>query len=284
MRRVTRVGRTKKHLRQAVSFAERLLGIHAPLGHGEIVLILSYPRSGTTMLGTAFESLGPPIHYYGELIGLTSITPDLGVVLRRQPIFGLRLLRALLRQRRAWRPYGMEAEGLDIRTLLDALASTSGLHVAKVFWNHLSHDALVRALETYRPTVIFLRRNHYDRLVSHLRARQNDAWHGRPYVNDKVTVSEELLQSYAEDYTSWYQSTRMVCDELGLVVFDEAFEELVTEGALRELIVKVCGDRLREARMQAPAPATERQATTTMSTDEELRLRGRYIFPGIDRP
>lgn len=235
------------------------------------------------MLGTAFESLGAPIHYYGELIGLTSLTPDLGIVLRRSPALGIRILRSFAWQKHQWKPYAFEADHLDVRQLLRVFQTTAGLHVAKVFWNHLSDPALEDALATFRPTVIFLRRNHYDRLVSHLRARQNGAWHGRPYVEDEVHVTEEMLQSYASDYTSWYLKTRAMCDKLGLPIFDVAFDDLVAPNALRELIASVCGDIISPSQLELARPATERQATGSPSTDEELHLRRAYAFPGVGR-
>lgn len=235
------------------------------------------------MLGTAFESLGSPVHYYGELIGLTSLTPDLGIVIRRRPTLGIRILRSFASQKRRWKPYAFEADRLDVRRLLEVLTTTSGLHVAKVFWNHLSDEALEDALSTFRPTVIFLRRNHYDRLVSHLRARKNGAWHGRPYAEDDVHVDEDLLQSYANDYSTWYLRTRAMCDELGLRIFDVAFDDLIAPGAVNDLIASVCGDAISRSRLEAARPATERQATRLPSTDEELHLRRTYDFPGVER-
>jgi LPS sulfotransferase NodH len=275
------VERAKRHSRQLVVLLDRLLGIHARPGHGEIVLILSYPRSGTTMLGTAFESLGSPVHYYGELIGLTSLTPDLGIVLRRRPRLALALLRGYRAQRGGWTPYALEADHIDVNELLGTFSQVAGLHVAKVFWNHLSDAALARALEAYRPTIIFLRRNHYDRLVSHLLARQNDAWHGRSYANDKVEVTEQVLQSYADEYSDWYRRSRRLCDELGLHVIDIGFEELVSPGALQELIAKVCGDAVPSARSQAAQPATKRQGAGSTLTSDESALRERFAFPAL---
>lgn len=235
------------------------------------------------MLGTAFESLGSPIFYYGELIGLTSWTPDLGIVLRRHPIFGLRLLRAVRAQRKNWKPYAFEAGRLDLQKLLGTFSSTSGLHVAKVFWDHLSDDTLARALEELRPTVIFLRRNHYDRLVSHLLAIQNNAWHGRTYADSNVEISEGLLRQYADDYFDWYRRTRLLCDELGLRTLDIAYEDLIVPGALQEIIATVCGDRIPRVRVQNALPATQRQATGSTPTTEGLQLRERYTFPALEK-
>jgi hypothetical protein len=236
------------------------------------------------MLGTAFESLGPPIHYYGELIGLSSLTPDFGIFLRRRPALGVRLLRGYAAQRRGWKPYALEGHHVDIHELLDTLSSVSGVHVAKVFWNHLSDADLARALASFRPTIIFLRRNHYDRLVSHLRAVQNGgAWHGQSYAKSEVEVTEELLQSHASDYSDWYRRSRKLCDELGLRIFDIAFEDLVAPGALHDLILETCGDNISRARLQSAQPATKRQAASSTPTSDELALREKYAFPALER-
>ena len=211
-------------------------------GLSRIVVILSYPRSGTTMFGSIIEKFsGRGVKYYGELFGAYSSSREIRNITVEYPLFGLRYLQIFLRQRKSGsqHPFAFEEAGVDINRVFRAMAQTPGIHVVKIFPRHVRWDTLEEVFRTIRPHVVFIRRNHRERYVSLERAKASGKWARQGYGEQTVEINEAELTQFQVATERWYREAKNTVCKLNLDCDDVDYRELLDPMAIRELMSHV---------------------------------------------
>jgi len=208
------------------------------------VLLLSFPRSGTSWIGSVLDNFGPPFIDYGELFGGLSESPGLAIIARHYRGFRFRYLRIFISQRRDWKPLCFEGAGLDPTRVLEIVNQQPGINVIKVFPGHLADDQLATLLKNYVSQVVFLRRNHFDRLVSLKVAQQSGKWQNEKYFGPEISPDRDELKRFTDGYTSWYREKKSLCIEIGIPVLDVAYEDLFSEEKLHALVIALSGGQI----------------------------------------
>ena len=208
------------------------------------VLLLSFPRSGTSWIGSLLENFGAPFINYGELFACLSEAPGLGIIAKNYQGFRIRYLRAFVTQRRGWNSFAFENAGLDPSRVLEITNRQPGTHVIKIFPGHLSQDQLEILIKNYASEVVFLRRNHFDRLASLKTAQQTGNWQNTKFFGSEIALDRDELKRFTEGYTNWYRETKKLCLSIGLPVIDVAYEDLFDERNLHALLEAISGSRI----------------------------------------
>ncbi len=185
------------------------------------------------------ENVGFPFTYYGELFAAISEAPGVGVISANYPGFRWTYIRAFLQQRRQWTMRTFEDLGMSSERILQIMSAHPGVNVVKVFPRHLSDEKIAELLQTFKPHVLFLRRNHHDRFISIERAKQTGEWQNAQYANVDITIDEVQFESFRSGAEAWYRTQKELCLSLGLSVTDVSYEELQDATTLRGLIEKL---------------------------------------------
>ncbi|HUW78398.1 MAG TPA: sulfotransferase domain-containing protein [Candidatus Nanopelagicaceae bacterium] len=198
--------------RSVVNAASGLLGKrgnHVPpsnaVDYGRLVLIASNPRSGTHALGSVVSQDGIGTTYYGEMFGFNVWSKEIRKLERWYPFFGLRYflhfrgqkLRGSLLDKR------FELSSIDPLKVIRAMLATPGSHIAKLFPTHLSDEIVESIFSEFRPRVIYIRRNHLDRLISHKRAVKSGHWINIANGDVEIEITSAELrvnQRWAEEH------------------------------------------------------------------------------------
>lgn len=267
---------TLDSMRRSAQFGGLLLGRTPAMASHEgvapkTVLLVSFPRSGTSWLGSVLENFGAPFTYYGELFACLSEAPGLGIVARHYRGFKLPYLRAFLAQRRQWRLMSFEDFGLSSTRVLRIMSQQPGINVVKVFPRHVADSQLETLLREFAPHVVFLRRNHLDRFTSIERAKQTGTWQNAQYGGLDISIDQSELQRVANEAQAWYREQKALCLSLGLQVSDVAYEELLDEKNLRNLLTTLADGQI--------AIPDSQPLSSSLSKQGGLQDRSEYVFP-----
>jgi LPS sulfotransferase NodH len=235
------------------------------------VLLVSFPRSGTSWLGSVLENFGAPFTYYGELFACLSEAPGLGIIARNYRGFKFRYLRAFIAQRREWRLTSFEDFGLSSTRVLQIMGQQAGINVVKVFPRHVSDSQFETLLREFAPHIVFLRRNHLDRFTSIERAKRTGTWQNAQYREVDIAIDEVELQRVAGEAQAWYREQKALCLSLGLTVTDVAYEDLLDDKNLRTLL-----ETLADGQLSIPA---NQPLSSSLSKQGGLQDHSEYVFP-----
>jgi LPS sulfotransferase NodH len=234
------------------------------------VLVLSFPRSGTSWLGSVMENFGSPFTYYGELFAAISEAPGLGVVSANYPGFRWTYLRAFLKQRAKWSMKTFEDFGMSSSSVLKIMKSQPGVNVVKVFPRHLSDETIAAHLKEFQPHVLFLRRNHRDRFISIERAKHTGEWQNAQYADVDISIDEVVFERFRSGAEAWYREQKQLCISLGLTVSDVSYEELQDPVRLRSL--------LQELTHNTIAIDENHQLSSTLTKQGSTNADAKYQF------
>lgn len=234
------------------------------------VFVISFPRSGTTALGSLLQQPSAQIKYHGEFFALNHWNKTLREISKFYPFFLRRYFVGHLLQKRKWRYYQFEHLKLNPDKALSALAKIPGTHVFKIFPFHIYDQSLEAAIKKYKPDILFLRRNHLDRLVSHKKAMATGVWHGVSTASVEVEIDEKQLNKYMADYQNFYQKMKLCADSISAKVLDVEYETLFNPGNIEMVMEFILADPKKVANLNVK-PRTLKQDASDASQQAFLQ-------------
>lgn len=234
------------------------------------VFVISFPRSGTTALGSILEQPRADLNYLGEFFALNHWNRRVYEVSKFYPFFAIRYLLGFLLQKIKWRPYLFERLNLKPDKALSALSKIPGTHVFKIFPTHIDDHALAAAIKDYRPDILFIRRNHLDRLVSHKKAKATGLWHGVSTDSVELEINEKELREYVTGYETFYQKFIQYAFSNSLKVMDVEYENLFKDTRISAVLSFILGDHEKVKKLYT-IPRTHKQDSSDVSQRTFLR-------------
>lgn len=202
-----------------------------------IIFIVTFPRSGSTALGTLFDSVGEPFHYYGEIFGFNQWPKAIERITSNYPFFSSRYLKKFLQKKTEGTiPYIFETSGLKPEKVLRSVQKSPGIHVFKIMSFHFHPEVLEDLIKEFQPKVLFLRRNHLDRFISTKKAQTTGKWHGYNTDDDVIEIDEKSLAQSIGNSIDFYNSVRQYCRSSKVNWLDFDYSEIFSQSKLREIL------------------------------------------------
>ena len=241
----------------------------------KLVFILSFPRSGTHAIGSLLTNKPLGFHYYGEFFIFNAWNSNIEKFNNYYPFFSLRYALNLKKQRRAWEYDKWEKTSLDARKTLCTIKKLPGTHVIKIFPQHLSDPLLQSLIAEFKPHIIFLRRNHLDRFVSHKKANATGKWHSAPTSDVVVDLKVKEFDRFISNYTSFYKTYAAFAPSVGCKVLDIGFDDLRNPEKVREIQEFAALPGFTEWEKLEKAPTTVKQDKSSKVQDDFLDSIGK---------
>jgi len=240
-----------------------------PSSHTEsrFVFVVSFPRSGTTALGSLLQQPRADVNYYGEFFALNFWNADRS---KFYPFFLPRYILGLLLQKRKWSFYLFERLKLNPEKALSALVDIPGIHVFKIFPTHLYDRTLESLIEKFKPDILFLRRNHLDRLVSHKKAKATGIWHGISTDSVEIEIDEIELNDFISGYENFYQKMNCCAVLNSVKIMDIDYENLFEPPVISAVLNFILADSVKVENLNIK-PRTLKQDSTGASQQAYLR-------------
>ena len=234
------------------------------------VFVLSFPRSGTTALGSLLQQPGANINYYGEFFALNHWNAKQRLLSKFYPFFSIRFLIGHIIQKKKWRYYQFERLRLNPEKVLSVLATVPGTHVFKIFPFHLYDESLKNLIKRFNPEIMFLRRNHLDRLVSHKKAMATGVWHGVSTDSVEVDIDPKQLDKYMKDYQDFYKKMFDCAITHNLNILDVEYETLFEPTNIKKVLNFILADPAKVAALNL-VPRTLKQ--DSIGTSQQAFLK-----------
>jgi hypothetical protein len=265
-------------------FAIKLKTADRP-ANSKLVFVLSFPRSGTHAIGSLLTSKPHGFHYYGEFFIFNAWNSNIEKFNHYYPFFSLRYALNLRKQRKSWSYDRWETTSLDARRTLLAMKKIPGTHIIKIFPQHLSDPLLQSLIEEFKPHIIFLRRNHLDRFVSHKKANATGKWHSAPTSDVVVDLKVEEFDRFISNYTSFYERYAKFAPNVGCKVLDIGFDDLRDPVKVREIQEFAALPGFAKWEELAKAPTTVKQDKSSKVQDDFLASMNKkysdFDFPKV---
>ena len=236
----------------------------------KLVFVMSFPRSGTTALASILTQPGTPFTYHGEFFAFNYWGKGIERITYRYPFFSWRYYLNFHKQKKSWKYYRFEETSLDPVKTIDALMQTPGIHVLKVFPNHLYDESLRAIISKHSPHIVFLRRNHLDRMVSHRKANKSGTWHGVSTDDQTVDIDPADLNDHIERFTSFYSDHLKFATEQGCQILDIGYESIFEPQVTRSVLKFMAWQDSQEVEALSIAPKTLKQDTKHVSQDNYI--------------
>jgi hypothetical protein len=251
----------------------------------KLVFILSFPRSGTHAIGSLLTSKPHGFHYYGEFFIFNAWNSNIEKFNHYYPFFSLRYALNLKKQRRGWKYDRWETTSLDARKTLQSIKKLPGTHIIKIFPQHLSDPLLQSLIEEFKPHIIFLRRNHLDRFVSHKKANATGKWHSAPTSDVVVDLKVKEFDRFITNYTAFYERYAEFAPSVGCKVLDIGFDDLRDPVKVREIQEFAALPGFTKWDELAKAPTTVKQDKSSKVQDDFLASMNKkysdFDFPKV---
>lgn len=233
-----------------------------------LLFIVTLPRSGSTALGSFFESIGPPFHYYGEIFGFNQWPKSIERITSHYPFFSSRYLKGFLQKKQEGTvPDKFDKSGIKAEKVLQSVEKSPGIHIFKIMNYHFQPERLSALIEEFQPKVIFLRRNHLDRFISTKKAQETGKWHGYNTDADLIEVDEKSLIHSIGKNIEFYNAVRQCCLSNEIEWMDLDYSELFSQSTLEKV--------LNFAGVQYPQDDLSSLITTTRQDSKHL---SRQVF------
>lgn len=190
-------------------------------------------------MGSLLEQPGAQVKYYGEFFALNFWNRERS---KFYPFFLIRYLLGLLLQKKRWQFYLFERLKLNPDKALSALMGIPGTHVFKIFPTHLYEQTLESIIEKFKPDILFLRRNHLDRLVSHKKAKATGIWHGISTDSVEIEIDAIELSDFASGYENFYRKMNRCAVSNSLKIMDVEYENLFEPPIISAVLSFILGD------------------------------------------
>ena len=239
----------------------------------KLVFVLSFPRSGTTALASIFTQPGTGLDYHGEFFAFNAWTSGNERLNKFYPFFTIRYHRNFIQQRHKWKTYRYESTTLNPQRTIKAWMQISGVHVFKIFPRHISDKHLEEIIQEFKPTIIFLRRNHLDRIISNKKANQSGKWHHVTTETQHVDIDSEELHKIRKFHEDFYRKFKLIGAAAGCTYLDFNYREVFKQENLREILKLLSGpDSLKNVNL---IPSTIKQDSSSINQEEFMAKQGR---------
>ena len=192
----------------------------------KLVLIISFPRSGTHALASMINHDQIGLHYYGEFFIFNQWSKIVEHLNRYIPFFSWRYFLNTKRQKKHWMHYRFESTTLDPIKTIEKMLAFPGTHTLKIFPEHLKLETLQKVITTFQPHILILRRNHLDRYVSLKKANASGKWHKVNSSDVQIEINDAELQKYVRDYIDWYTQVKRTAQAGNCQILDIEFKQL----------------------------------------------------------
>jgi hypothetical protein len=251
----------------------------------KIVFVLSFPRSGTHAIGSLLSNDQVGFHYYGEFFIFNAWNKNIEKINRHYPFFSFRYSQNLKQQRKKWSYNKFETTSLDSRKTLSAIKKIPGIHVIKIFPQHLPDKELESLISEFKPHFIFLRRNHLDRFVSHKKANASGKWHTASTSDLVINLDANELKRFTNDFTDFYTRYVKFAKAQGCQILDVDFDDLHNPEKVREIQSFAAFPGFSDWGKLTLAPTTVKQDRSSKVQDDFLASLGKshadFIFPRV---
>lgn len=201
----------------------------------KIVFVLSFPRSGTHAIGSLLSNKEVGFRYYGEFFIFNAWNSVIERINHFYPFFSLRYSLNLSQQRKLWKYLKFETTSLDAHRTLRAIQNIPGIHIIKIFPQHLSDPLLQSIIAEFKPHIIFLRRNHLDRFVSHKKANTSGNWHTTSSSDLVIDLDPREFNKFISNYSKFYADYFHFAKSQGCPVLDVDFADLHNPERVRQI-------------------------------------------------
>jgi hypothetical protein len=253
----------------------------------KIVFVLSFPRSGTHAIGSLLSNDEVGFKYYGEFFIFNAWHKNIERINRFYPFFSFRYHLNLKAQRTSWQYDKFETTSLDAHKTLSAISRIPGIHVIKIFPQHLSDPLLQSLISEFKPHIIFLRRNHLDRFVSHKKANASGKWHTAPTSDLVINLDPEEFSRFISNFTAFYERYRDFAAKVGCKTLDIDFADLHNPEKVREIQKFAAFDGFSDWDKLPLAPTTGKQDRSSQVQADFLTLLGKkhsdFNFTKVER-
>ena len=253
--------------------------------NSKIVFVLSFPRSGTHAIGSLLSNEDVGFRYYGEFFIFNAWNSQIERVNYFYPFFSLRYSINLRQQRKSWKYMKFETTSLDAHRTLRAIENIPGVHIIKIFPQHLSDPLLQSIIAEFKPHMIFLRRNHLDRFVSHKKANASGNWHTTSSSDLVIDLDPREFEKFISNYTKFYTDYLHYAKEQGCAILDVNFADLHNPEKVREIQKFAQFDGFSEWEKLTLAPTTVKQDRSNKVQEDFLAQTGKthadYDFKAV---
>lgn len=239
--------------------------------NSKLVLIISFPRSGTHALASMINHEKIGLNYYGEFFIFNQWSKVVERLNQYIPFFSWRYFLNTRRQKRNWTHYRFEQTSLDPFKTIEKIMCFPGTHTIKIFPEHLKLETLQKIISKYQPHIVILRRNHLDRYVSLKKANASGKWHKVNSSDFEVEVNDAELQHYVKSYIDWYSQIKNCAIASNCQIMDIEFKQLHDPETTRRIqeFVAISDAGLDDL---PKAPTTTKMDKSSKAQDEYLAL------------
>ena len=262
--------------KSGIYFIKERLGKVKPV-KSKLVLVISFPRSGTHALGSLVSQENIGFRYHGEFFAFnhwSSVTERLN---RYYPFFSFRFYLNFKTQRQKWRTYRFESSTLSATRTIRAIKKIHGIHIIKVFPTHLSDLVLESIIAEHKPHIIFLRRNHLDRFVSHKKANKTGKWHTASTESVEIDIDETELSKFIDEYEKFYSRYVHFAKAHECAVLDVDYEMLQDTKTIEAIQHFSAWEGFTDFSKLAKIPTTAKQDSSRTVQDKYLANSGKKI-------
>ena len=241
----------------------------------KIVFVMSFPRSGTHAIGSLLSNEEVGFRYYGEFFIFNAWNSQIERINRFYPFFSLRYSLNLRAQRKSWKYLKFETTSLDAHRTMSAIQSLPGIHIIKIFPQHLTDPVLQSIISEFKPHIIFLRRNHLDRFVSHKKANASGKWHTASTSDLVIDLDPQEFDKFIANYTKFYNDYYHFAKSQGCSILDVNFADLHNPEKVREIQKFAQFDGFSDWDKLTLAPTTVKQDRSSTVQDDFLAKIGK---------
>ena len=241
----------------------------------KIVFVVSFPRSGTHALGSLLAKQEVGFHYYGEFFIFNAWNSQIGKINRYYPFFSLRFFINFRGQRRKWKYLRFEKTSLNAQKTLRSITKLPGVHVIKIFPQHFTDPLLQLLIVEFKPHIIFLRRNHLDRFVSHKKANATGNWHTSSTSDVEIDLNPTEFDRFIKNYSQFYEDTLRCAKASGCAILDLDFKDLHNPEKVRQMQQFAQFDGFSDWDKLVVAPTTRKQDSSNKVQELFLAKTGK---------
>jgi hypothetical protein len=156
-----------------------------------------------------------------------------------------------------------------------AIQSLPGIHIIKIFPQHLSDPTLQSIIAEFKPHIIFLRRNHLDRFVSHKKANASGKWHTASTSDLVIDLDPREFETFITNYTKFYSDYLHFTKAQGCQILDVDFVDLLNPDKVREIQKFAQFDGFSDWDKLTLAPTTVKQDRSSKVQEDFLAKTGK---------
>jgi hypothetical protein len=156
-----------------------------------------------------------------------------------------------------------------------AIQSLPGIHIIKIFPQHLSDPVLQSIISEFKPHIIFLRRNHLDRFVSHKKANASGKWHTASTSDLVIDLDPREFDNFINNYTKFYTDYFHFAKEQGCPILDVDFVDLHNPDKVREIQKFAQFEGFSDWEKLTLAPTTVKQDRSSKVQEDFLAKTGK---------